>query len=92
MATNFTDKSQRDILKQREIVQHSARNWDRVLLKQELRLLKMERLHLEKKADERSLTLWEQARLENVIDEFMILLRRFARGVKDQSGNLALLN
>ncbi|MBX7137628.1 MAG: hypothetical protein K1X83_06560 [Oligoflexia bacterium] len=53
--------------------------WELRVLRQEMNELKREKLHLQKKSYERQLTSWESNRMEELLDEVMVLLQQFGK-------------
>jgi hypothetical protein len=56
---------------------YTEQRWDLILLRQEMRELQREQQHLISKSHERSLTVWELSRIDELLDEIMGLMRQF---------------
>lgn len=56
-----------------------TRNWDEVLILQELKGLAREQKHLSSKSQERPLNTWESSRMGEIVEEILDLLTRISK-------------
>lgn len=61
-----------------DVISRHEKDWDLLLLKQELKNLEREQLHLTQKQNERSLTDWEIKRATQILDEVMGILSKLS--------------